>query len=120
MVIWLGLQIPGIAQDAGDLLKIADEYYQNEQFNSAAQYYQVAVGLQPRNPEINYRLAQCYRSVFDYPMAANYYQRTIELNKNAFPLAPFYQAQMEKSMGNFKKAKDQFEQFIKLFEFCIT
>ena len=112
MVIWLGLQIPIMAQGARDLLKIADEHYEKEQFNSAAQYYQVAVALQPHNPEINYRLAQCYRSVFDYPLAANYYQKTIELDNNSFPLAPFYLAQMEKSMGNFKQAKDLLEQFI--------
>ncbi|GJM27489.1 MAG: hypothetical protein DHS20C17_01240 [Cyclobacteriaceae bacterium] len=102
-----------LAQDLEGLLKNADEYYQNEQFHTAAEYYQIAYGLQANNPETNYRLARSYHAVFDYAMAAFYYDRALTLDPTAYPLAAFYLAQMQKSMGNFKKARDSFQRFIK-------
>lgn len=100
------------AQDLGDLLKNANEYFDKEQYHTAAQYYQMAVGLRDYDPEINYRLAQSYRIIFNYSLAAHYYQRTVELDEITYPLSPFYLAQMRKSIGDFKKAKDGFENFI--------
>jgi len=112
IAISIFLQYPVPAQDKQELLKSAMEYFRNEQFHTAAQYYQVAAGLQPENPEICYQLAECYRAVFDYSMAANYYEKAMELDESSFPLASFYQAQMQKSIGNFKNARDGFERFI--------
>jgi hypothetical protein len=45
-------------------------------------------------------------------MAANYYEKTMDLDEGAYPLASFYLAQMQKSIGNFKHARDGFEHFI--------
>ena len=94
------------------MLKTADDYYEKEQFHSAAQYYQVAVGVQNKDPETLYRLAQSYRAIFDYSLAANYYESVIELDRVSYPLAYFYLPQMHKSVGNFKDARDGFEKFI--------
>ena len=101
------------AQDLDDLLKTANEYYEKEQYHTAAQYYQVAIGIQDEDPSISYRLAESYRSIFNYSMAAHYYQQTIELDEVNYPVSPFYLAQMQKSLGNFKQAKDGFEKFLK-------
>lgn len=103
---------PVYAQDIGDLMKAANDYYEKEQFHSAAQYYQVAIGLGDADPETTYRLAQSYRAIFNYSMAARYYRETMELNIAEYPLSSFYLAQMQKSMGNFKKASDGFDSFI--------
>jgi len=101
-----------LAQDLDLLLKSAAEYYQKEQFHTAAQYYQIAAGLDPTNAEISYRLARCYQAVFDYNMAGFYYSRVLELDPDTYPLTPFFLAQMQKSIGNFKKARDSFQEFI--------
>lgn len=101
------------AQDLDLLLKNAEDYYSKEQYYSASQHYQIAVGLQPENPDVNYRLAHCYQAIFDYEMAAHYYSRSLELAPNEYPLALFHLAQMEKSIGNFKRARDTFKKFLK-------
>ena len=100
------------AQGFNDLLKNAHEYYDKEQFHSAAQYYQVALGINSADADITFRLAQCYRAVFDYANAARYYQQTLDLEPVTYPLATFYLAQMQKSLGNFKIAREGFESFI--------
>lgn len=112
IVLFISFQNSIFSQNPGDLLRNADEYYEKEQFHTASKYYQVAVGVMPDDPETNYRLAQCYRAVFDYPMAANYFKKTMELDELSYPLSSFYLAIMQKSMGNFKKARDGFEHFI--------
>jgi hypothetical protein len=104
--------IQSSGQDLDDLLETANEYYEKEQFHSAAQYYQVALGIQHDVPETIYRLAQSYRAIFDYYLAAQYYQEVLELDEASYPLAAFYQSQMQKSLGNFKNARDGFEGFI--------
>ncbi len=115
-ILWLFSGFSGTpvsAQDQDDLLKAANEYFAKEQYHTAAQYYQVAVGFPAEDPKTAYRLAQCYRAIFNYSLAAHYYQRSMELDEVTYPLTPFYLAQMQKSMGFFKKAKDGFEYFIK-------
>ncbi len=113
LFIMLFFQIPAFPQALDDLLKNADDYFEKEQFHTAAQYYQVAVALQPEDARTNYRLAQSYRANFDYFMAANYYQKAMELDEVSYPLSQFYLAQMQKSLGNFKNARDGFDRFIK-------
>ena len=81
-------------------------------FIQPPQYYQVAVGTR-EDPETCYRLAESYRAIFNYSLAADYYQQTLALDEVNYPVAPFYLALMQKSIGNFKLAKDGFEDFIK-------
>ena len=100
------------AQDLDNLLKTANAHFDKEQYHTAAQYYQVAAGLRDDDPVTAYHLAQCYRAIFNYSQAAHYYHRTMELDEISYPLSPYYLAQMQKSMGYFKKARDGFEHFI--------
>ncbi len=103
-------------QNYQELIEIADDYYQKEHFFNAAQYYQVAVGLQPAEAEVNYRLAQSYRALFNYPLAAIYYSKTQEADSLSYPLARFYLGQMQKSQGQFALARQNFEAFIDLHQ----
>ncbi|MDH3710820.1 MAG: hypothetical protein OER04_13075, partial [Cyclobacteriaceae bacterium] len=101
-----------LSQDYKSLVSSGDGYYEKEQFHSAAQYYQVAVGLRADQAEVNYRLAESYRSIFNYTLAAIYYQQTIQLDAIGYPLASFYLAEMQRATGNFQLALANFEQFI--------
>ncbi len=112
ILISFSTSMPIKAQDLDDLLKTANEHYDKEQYHTAAQYYQVAVGPREDHPKTTYRLAQSYRAIFNYSLAAHYYERTMELDESTYPLSIFYLAQMQKSMSLFKKAKDGFEYFI--------
>ena len=107
------LVIPLRGQELEDILKIAEDYYEKEQYHSAAEYYQVAVGYEEDNAQTTFRLARSYQAIFDYFLAAQYFQMTMDLDPAGYPVAPFFLAQMQKSMGNFKKARDEFEKFIR-------
>ena len=101
-----------LAQNANSLKKEGDGHFQNEQYYQAAQYYQVAVGLVPDDAMVNYRLAESYREIFNYPLAANYYEITLRLDPFSYPLAQFYLARMNKAVGQFRLAKGQFDSFV--------
>ena len=112
------ITLPGItpAQNVSKLKEEGDGYFQKEQFYQAAQYYQVAVGLAPDDPLINYRLAESYREIFNYPLAASYYQATLGIDPFGYPLALFYLARMNKAIGQFQLAKNQFDSFVKRYQ----
>lgn len=100
------------AQDYQRLIEAAEGYYENEQFHSAAQYYQVAVGLRSDQAQPNYHLAQSYRAIFNYPLAAIYFEKSLALDPVEFPLSLFYLAQMQKATGRFSQALQNFTAFI--------
>jgi|GEM_PF-5540066 len=119
---WVSLWLLGLflctaqslqAQDISSLKDEGNGYYEIYQ---AAQYYQVAVGLAPDDPLVNYRLAESYREIFNYPLAASYYQATLNLDPFSYPLALFYLARMNKAVGQFQLAKNQFDSFVSKFQ----
>ncbi|WP_143306243.1 OmpA family protein [Chitinophaga vietnamensis] len=125
------------AQFTYDYLRAADQYYRNEDYNSAAQYYEKYLGsrsktLRPEGykpyaaigpekkkatPASNeqqavYKLAESYRNLHNYQKAAPYYESVLEFGKNSFPLAPYYYAVSLRALGKYEDAAKAFRNFL--------
>ncbi len=94
------------------LKSMADEYYRDEQYNLAIQYYQELATLSDQNAGINYQLAESYRKTFKYAEAEGYYLKTHFQAANQFPLALYYYALMLKRNGEFDESILYFSEFI--------
>ncbi len=105
------------SRDVVELNQQGDEYYQQEQFYKATEYYERAVELNEENKYSLYQLAQCYRLRFDFELARKYYGR-LKLNDTVnYPLAHYYHPLMEKFNGNYDEAIKGFETFISI---CVS
>lgn len=94
----------------------ADQYYADEQYNLAIQYYRELTDQNVTNHDVEYRLAECYRKVFSYPEAEAYYFK-VHLNApKEYPLALYYYGLMLKFNGNFDEAISSFDQFTVLHD----
>ncbi len=83
---------------------------------SAIEYYEQLQKNQPKNNEYTMELGRLYQKTRNYPMAKEYYTRAFENDKDAYPDALYYQALMEKMSGDYDKAKEDFQKFLKLLK----
>ncbi len=110
--------IPSIAQSGGKMsqnVKIANSYFENQEYYLAADYYKQEISENSDDPYANYQLAECYRYFFEYEAAEKQYQKAFKIANNQFPLASFWFAMMLKSNGKYEIAKFQFDGFISSF-----
>ena len=80
---------------------------------SAIEYYEQLQKNQPKNSAYSMALGKLYQNARNYPMAKEYYTRTYENDKDAFPEALYYKALMEKMCGDYDVAKEDFQFFLK-------
>lgn len=95
------------------LLKLGDEYFENDQYMNAVRYYKEALNESPTNLKAQYQLAQCYRLVQDYESAEYYYEAIGSNQDIRYPLAGFYHALMQKLKGRYDQALQKFIEFRK-------
>lgn len=98
------------------LVTQATQYYEEEQYNLAAQLYREALALNISDPAVDYNLAECYRKTFDYAEAEVYYLKVLYTGQSHFPLSLFYHGLMLKLNGNTTEAMKQFDRFIAFHE----
>jgi outer membrane protein OmpA-like peptidoglycan-associated protein/tetratricopeptide (TPR) repeat protein len=91
-------------EDKNALREEADRFYEIEQYNLAIGFYKKL----DSEPSIDYRLAECYRKIFNYEEAEGRYSKLL----SDFPLAPYYYASMLKSNGKYFESIKYFEDFI--------
>lgn len=88
-----------------------DNFYREEQYALAIEYYRELVTLSEQQPEILYRLAESYRKTFNYADAEAYYLKTYYQAPEKFPLSLYYYALMLKLNGSFEESIEFFNQF---------
>ncbi len=96
-------------------VKIADSYFENQEYFLAADYYNNELEENPKNVYANFQLAECYRYYYDYEKAEKQYLKTLKLSKDEIPLTGFWYAMMLKSNGKYELAKLQFDSFLTTF-----
>ncbi len=125
------------AQFTYDYLKAADNYFRNNDFYSASQYYEKYLGIngkdQPAgyNPYVIqtsskksstaptstreqaiYRLAVSYHKLNYHVKAEPAFEAALQLDKNEFPLVRYQYAVTLRALGKFAEAEASFQQFL--------
>ncbi|MFT4062363.1 MAG: OmpA family protein [Edaphocola sp.] len=93
-------------------LRWADGLFKSGSYYNAYDYYLQLLQEQPRNPYLNYQVAECAWYMRDYVPAARYYGATYSLASAVYPEAVFKEALMLKMQGDYPKAIDRFQRFI--------
>lgn len=101
-------------RDFRELNQLGDEYFNQEQFYKATDYYKQAVEIEDQNSYSLFQLAQCYRLLFAFENAESHYQQVKDADKTSFSLAHYYHPLMQKLNGKYEEAIKGFEAFIKL------
>ena len=94
-------------------MKWADGLFKIGSFYTAEEYYYQLKKEQPRNPYVTYMLAECYMETRDYPPAAEHYAEAFSLAPEKYPEAPYKEGKMRKQNGEYEKAIERFEYYIK-------
>lgn len=80
---------------------------------SAIEYFEQLHKNQPKNTDYCNTLGHLYYKARNYPMAKEYFSIAYENDKDVFTDALYFQALMEKMMGDYDKAKEDFQKFTK-------
>ena len=110
---------PALGQEKGHYHKLVAEgnrYYQEEQFHLAINLYTEALHYNIPEPSVDYRLAECYRRIFNYTEAETYYLKVVYTGQSLFPSSLYYYALMQKINGNISEAVRHFDEFIAFHE----
>ncbi|MEX2230628.1 MAG: OmpA family protein [Cyclobacteriaceae bacterium] len=98
------------------LVAQGNRYFAEEQYSLAIQFYKGAMEYNVTDPAADYRLAESYRNIFNYPEAEVYYLKVFYTGQTNFPLSLYYYALMLKLNGNLSEAMERFDQFITFHE----
>lgn len=126
------------AQLVYDYKRTADNYFEQKDYYSAAQYYSKALGTFTVKPgeyrpyqlskdgkskqkklkdyeQVVYRLAESYRMYYDYSNAEKWYAEAVNFDPVQFPLTGFWYGTCiranAKTAADYEKALAQFQQF---------
>jgi outer membrane protein OmpA-like peptidoglycan-associated protein len=110
-----GFVLGGYAQGERALNSLrleADKFYEEEQYNLAAQYYRELADHNIKDAEVSYRLADCYLKTFNYSEAEVYFLKVHFLAPDQYPLALYHYALMLKYNANFEESIQYFDEFV--------
>ncbi|MEZ5046185.1 MAG: OmpA family protein [Chitinophagaceae bacterium] len=97
-------------------LKWANSLFKEGSYYTAEEYYLQLKKEQPRNPYLSYMLAECFWNTRDYPPAAHYYEEAYALAPEIYPESPYKEAIMRKMNGEYEKAIERFEFYLKNYK----
>lgn len=97
-------------------MKWANGLFKAGSFYTAEEYYFQLKKEQPRNPYVTYMIAECMWMTRDYPPAAEYYAEAFDLAPEIYPEAPYKEALMRKQNGDYEKAIERFQYYIKNYK----
>jgi peptidoglycan-associated lipoprotein len=95
--------------------RIGDKYFDNMEYFLAAEQYNMALKKNPRHTYTHWKLAEAYRSYFDYNKAERAYSQVLDLDPGTYPLARFWYAAMQKTNGKYEEAQMSFLTFLSGF-----
>lgn len=105
--------VTGQAQTKKQFVNFADNALTNKDYYTALVNYQKALEFNEKDQEILWKAAESARNFSSYKIAAQYYEKLIQLDKdNKYPTASFYLGSMYRSLGKTEEAKTSFENFI--------
>jgi OmpA-OmpF porin, OOP family len=93
-------------------LLVAKDLFKNGSFFNAEKYFIQLRQVQPRNPYVTMMLAECFERNRDYPPAAKFWRQAYELAPALYPEAPYREALMLKSNGQYAEAIERLNFFI--------
>jgi outer membrane protein OmpA-like peptidoglycan-associated protein len=93
-----------------------DNFYYDEQYSLAIEYYRELVTLTDQQSDILYRLAESYHKTFNYKEAEAYYLKAYYQSPEKFPFALYYYALMLKLNGDFDESIQFFSNFMEIAE----
>ncbi|MEQ9440604.1 MAG: OmpA family protein [Cyclobacteriaceae bacterium] len=91
------------------LLKSGLQRYEQGQYYEAVHFYQKALAVDSTLSEAQYYLGDCYRNLFQYELALQYYQ---QVQDATYPLLPLNMGLVHKSLGHYNRAEKYFNFFI--------
>ncbi|MEQ8531898.1 MAG: tetratricopeptide repeat protein, partial [Imperialibacter sp.] len=91
--------------------KKAEKSYANAEYDVAIDQYQTLVRKNPRDPDLNYRLAEAYKKSNKIGQGAPYYRAAIQ-NGIDDEMAWFEYAQALKAVGKYDDAKDALNDYL--------
>lgn len=104
------------SQDFRVYLQEGDRQFDAGNYYGAAWMYKKAMNSDASLYDVIYKYADASRLNNEYAEAEKYYLKIIGENKDRFPLALFWMADVQKSLGQYQKARKNFEEYIKLHE----
>ncbi|SDL05505.1 Outer membrane protein OmpA [Catalinimonas alkaloidigena] len=116
LVLW---SLPSLAQrerKTSSATRIADQYFDREEYFQAAEYYRKALEANPENDYAAFQLGEAYRAYFAYDQAEAAYRQAKQV-RGAYGLqATFWYAMMLKLNSKYSDAKIVFEDFLDRFQ----
>ena len=103
------------AQKLKQLLEDGDKAFAENDFFSAAIYYNKAILQDSSDISIQYKYAEASRLNFDYDIADRWYNKVYKKDPSGklYPECVFWLATIKKSKGKYKDAKKMFEKYAK-------
>ncbi|WPP49607.1 OmpA family protein [Catalinimonas niigatensis] len=105
--------ILGLADLSAQQLARADAFFEAQQYYTASSIYKDIVSQDTTHYHAAFKLAHCYRHLFDYRKAENYYGLVAQNAAQNFPLSLYYYAQILKYNQKYEEAISWYEQFLK-------
>lgn len=123
LLLWcIGMMAPAMAQkQKKNSIEVSygDEYFKNQDYFQAEQYYTTGYQKSPNSSYITYRIAECNRLMFNYTKAEEFYGKTVNNTAGGgvdYPLAKYWYALMQKMNGKYEEADKTFDTFIAAFQ----
>ena len=103
------------AQKLKQVLTDGDKAMKENNYFSAAIYYNQAILLDSADINIQYKYAEASRLNYDYQIADRWYNKVYKKDASGklFPECVFYLATIKKSEGKYKEAKKMFDKYAK-------
>ncbi|WP_425390818.1 OmpA family protein [Ekhidna sp.] len=103
-----------LAQSVPRLLRMADERYENDQFEEAIQFYEKVVGRDKNNHFARFRLAECYNRTLEYGKAKEVFLQLSNIPNHEYRARSMY------SYASLLKQESQFEVADSIYYFLIS
>jgi outer membrane protein OmpA-like peptidoglycan-associated protein len=108
-----GFEYKGSARLAKSLAEYADK--EGDTY-TAIDYYEYYLNRKSSKTKVKFKLAMLYYEIRDYKKASLLLKEIKKENEKKYPLAVFYLAQINKTLGQYDIAKSELERFNKLYK----
>jgi len=93
----------------------AEIEFKNRNYYQAAQFYEQSHEFIPNVSEITFKLAQSLLFAHNYEKALVYFTEVITKSPGKYPMAYFYQAELQKMLGKYSDAMSSYKYYFHFF-----
>ncbi|MFD2066745.1 OmpA family protein [Pontibacter silvestris] len=111
--IYLFLLLMVGACGAGRYISKGDKRFEQEQYQSAIEYYQRALGKADNSGELNYKVAEAYRLSNRLSQAEEYYNAALDANYRKEDIYYYYGMAL-KANGKYEQAQGQLRDYVRV------